>query len=106
MPAHPTFYVKKEMFAKFGNYSLDFGTAADYELMIRLLYRHRIKAIFIDKLFINMRLGGVSNGTSKHRVLALINDYKAMQVNGIPIPLVALFLKKITKLYQYLHLVK
>lgn len=103
MPAHPTFYVKRELFEKYGNYSLDFGTAADYELMIRFLYQFQINAIFLDQLIVNMRVGGVSNSSSTQRYLALKDDYRAMKKNAIPHPIITLLFKKLSKIPQYLH---
>lgn len=101
MPAHPTLYLKKELFTHFGNYSLDFGTAADYELMVRFLYVHQVKARFLDKLIVNMRVGGMSNSSLKQRYLAFINDYKAIKKNSLPCPLITIFFKKIIKLQQF-----
>lgn len=103
MPAHPTFYAKRELFEKYGNYSLNFGTAADYELMIRFLYHFQINAVFVNYLFVNMRIGGVSNSSAKQRYLALKNDYGAMRRNQIPNPLITLLFKKLSKIPQYLH---
>lgn len=103
MPAHPTLYLKRKLFEQFGNYSLDYGTANDYELMLRFLYQSEVKASFIDELIVNMRVGGMSNASLKHRYHALINDYKALKANHIPFPLIALFLKKVGKLTQFLH---
>jgi glycosyltransferase involved in cell wall biosynthesis len=103
MPAHPTFYAKRELFKKYGNYSLDFGTAADYELMIRFLYHFQINAVFLDLLIVNMRVGGVSNSSFKQRYLALKNDYSAMRRNKIPYPLITLLFKKLSKIPQYFH---
>ena len=34
MPPHPTVYVKREIYEKFGNYRIDHGSAADYELSL------------------------------------------------------------------------
>lgn len=101
MPAHPTLYLKREAFEKFGNYSLNYGTAADYELMIRFLYRFEIKAFFLDELIINMRTGGISNANLKQRYLALIHDYSALRINGIPFAFVAVVLKKLGKIPQF-----
>lgn len=102
MPAHPTLYLKKELFTHFGSYSLDFGTAADYELMVRFLYVHQVDARFVDKLIVNMRVGGMSNSSLKQRYLAFKNDYKAVKKNSLPYPLITIFLKKITKIKQFL----
>lgn len=101
MPAHPTLYLKKELFDRFGDYSLDFGTTADYELMVRYLYVNQINAHFLNKLFVNMRIGGMSNSSLKQRYLAFINDYKAVKTNKLPFPLATILLKKISKLRQF-----
>ncbi|TKB98249.1 glycosyltransferase family 2 protein [Pedobacter cryotolerans] len=103
MPAHPTLYLKKELFYKYGNYSLNYGTAGDYELMLRFLYKFKIKALFLNKLIVNMRTGGVSNSSFKQRYLAFVNDYSAAKHNTIPIPLLTIVLKKISKITQFLH---
>lgn len=103
MPAHPTLYLKKELFNKYGDYSLNYGTAGDYELMLRFLYKFKIRALFFNKLIVNMRTGGVSNSSLKQRYLALINDYNAAKHNTISIPLITIVLKKLSKITQFLH---
>lgn len=102
MPAHPTLYLKKELFERFGNYSLNFGSAADYELMLRMLYRHKINTSYLPQLMVNMRTGGMSNQSMKHRYHAFLNDRKALIHHQIPMPSFALLLKKVRKLKQFL----
>ena len=101
MPAHPTIYLKKELFKNFGYYSLDYGTAGDYELIIRFFYVNKINAKFLDKLFVNMRVGGMSNVSIKQRYLALLNDYKAVKNNGLPFPFFTIIFKKLRKIKQF-----
>jgi glycosyltransferase len=103
MPAHPTFYARRSLFAKFGYYSLNFDSAADYELMVRFLYKNHIKAVFLDKLIVNMRTGGMSNASLKHRYKAFINDYKALRANDVPLAFLTVILKKLSKIAQYIH---
>ncbi|MFD0941951.1 glycosyltransferase family 2 protein [Pedobacter boryungensis] len=103
MPAHPTLYIKKELFNRLGHYSLNFGTAADYELMLRYLYRFQINAVFLNQLIVKMRTGGMSNASFRHRYHALINDYKAIKANKVSFPLITILLKKMSKIRQYLH---
>lgn len=103
MPAHPTLYLKKELFNMYGDYSLNYGTAGDYELMLRFLYKFKIKALFFNKLIVNMRTGGVSNSSLKQRYLAFVNDYNAAKHNTISFPLMAIMLKKVSKITQFLH---
>jgi glycosyltransferase involved in cell wall biosynthesis len=101
MPPHPTFYCKRNLFHKLGFYSLEYGTAADYELMIRFMYFNKIKAFYIEKVLVKMKTGGASNKSSINRVKALFFDLKAMRSNGILLPLVALILKPMRKAKQY-----
>lgn len=103
MPAHPTFYVKRSLFEVYGDYSLNYGSSADYELMVRFLYKNKVNAIFLDKLIVNMRMGGMSNASLKHRYKALVNDYKALIANHVPFAWFTLFLKKISKVTQFIH---
>ncbi|SFG92862.1 glycosyltransferase family 2 protein [Pedobacter insulae] len=102
MPAHPTFYVKRSLFEELGYYSLNFDSAADYELMLRFLYKNHIKAVFLDKLIVRMRTGGMSNASMKHRYKALINDYKALKSNHIPFAFLTIILKKLSKIKQFI----
>lgn len=102
MPAHPTFYMKREKFFEHGLYSLDYGSAADYEFMLRYLYTHQIKAGFLEKLMVNMRLGGMSNASFKHRKQAFLNDLKAVKLHKLPFPWSTIIWKKISKVSQYL----
>jgi glycosyltransferase involved in cell wall biosynthesis len=60
MPAHPSFYMKRECYEKYGLYSLDYKIASDYDLLIRYLHREKIKYKYINKDFVTMRTGGVS----------------------------------------------
>src|SRR3989344_5964255 len=61
MPPHPTFFVRREVYEKYGYFRLDMGTAADYELMLRFLEKHRVRSCHIPKIMVKMREGGASN---------------------------------------------
>ena len=101
MPAHPTLYLKRVLFEQFGGYSLNYGSAADYELMLRFLYTNNVPATYLPILMVNMRSGGMSNQTLKHRFGAFLNDYNALKYNNVPFPVAALLLKKIRKIKQF-----
>ena len=60
MPAHPSFYVRREVYEKYGLYDLKFRTSSDFEMMVRLLAKERIHAKYINKDFVTMRAGGES----------------------------------------------
>jgi len=101
MPAHPTLYLKKMLFEKYGNYALDMGTASDYDLILRFFHKYKITATYLSLLMVNMRTGGVSNKSIKSLLLGLGNDYKALKRNKIPNAIIVLFKKKFAKLSQF-----
>jgi len=101
MPAHPTFYCRKSLFNSFGVYSLEHGTAADYELMLRFMHKTEINAYFLDKVMVKMQCGGMSNKNPVSRIKAWRFDLKAMRKNGIKFPLIALIMKPLRKMGQH-----
>ncbi len=102
MPPHPTFFVKKKCYNKFGKFNLNLGTAADYELMLRMIFKHEIKTSYISKTLVHMRSGGASNKTLKNRLLANKNDRLAWKVNNLNPYWFTLFLKPLRKLNQFI----
>ena len=101
MPAHPSFYVKKECYDKFGLYSLDYTIAADYELLIRFLYKEKIKTKYLQKDFVTMRTGGVSTNGIQCRITMNKEIVKACKTYGIYTNLFILFIKYIYKIFEY-----
>ena len=98
MPPHPTFFVRRKLYEKFGGFRLDLGSAADYELMLRMLLRHQAKTAYIPQVLVHMRNEGMSNSSLQNRLRANRFDRQAWRVNGIrprPWTLVAKPLRKI-----------
>lgn len=102
MPPHPTFYCKRALFESLGYYSLDYGTAADYELMLRFMHSNNVGGFHIDQVVVNMQRGGLSNSNPKRRLKAWGFDLKAMRKNKLPYPLLTLIIKPLRKITQYL----
>lgn len=101
MPAHPTLYIRRKLFERFGNYALDMGTAADYDLIIKFFHKYKLRALYLPVLMVNMRTGGLSNKNLRSLLSALKNDYRALVRNKIPHPLLVLVKKKLSKLNQF-----
>jgi len=100
MPPHPTFYVRREVYSRFGGFDTRYRIAADYENMLRILWRGRIKAAYIPEVLVRMRVGGMSNMSIFNMLHKSREDYAAMRENGIG-GLQALLLKNVTKLPQF-----
>lgn len=101
MPPHPTVYVRREIYEKHGGYRTDLGSAADYECMVRLLYKNQIRVGYIPKIFVKMRVGGESNASLRNRLIANRNDQKAWIENGIKPPFGLRLSKPISKIKSY-----
>lgn len=102
MPAHPTFYVRREVVQQLGGYETHFYSAADFEFMTRYLYRHRISSCYLPELIVKMRNGGMSNSSLKKRLRANRRDYLALKRNSVPFPFFASLVKPIRKLPQFI----
>ena len=106
MPPHPSLFIKKNVYEKYGYYRLDCGTAADYELMLRFLEKEKVTTQWIDELLVIMRVGGISNRSISSRIEALNNDKRGWIVNNLKPYFFTTFLKKARKIPQYFQLVK
>lgn len=94
-PAHPSFYVRKEIYDKFGKFDLSFGTASDMELMIRFIEREHISLAFEPKIMVKMRFGGASNNSIKALLRSNKQVIRAFEKNNLSKPKFYL-IKKLT----------
>ena len=102
MPPHPTFFVRRSIYEQFGVFRLDLGSAADYELVLRFLLKHKVSARYIPEPLVIMRTGGVSNATWINRIRANRRCKEAWKVNDMkPMPwtLVAMPISKIGQFF-------
>lgn len=101
MPPHPSFFLKKEIYNKFGTFNTSFRSAADYELMLRMLHKNKISTAYLPEVIVKMRVGGVSNASMKNRVKANREDKRAWEVNGLKPGLLTLIRKPLSKIKQF-----
>ena len=102
MPPHPTLYVRKKAFDKVGPFRLDMGSAADHEWMLRAIHVHKISLGYLPQVTGKMRVGGRSNANLKARKSGLKYDLKAWEVNTGRKNYLAVFLKKLRKIPQWM----
>ena len=97
MPAHPTFFVKKDIYNKYGVFRTDLKIAADFDLILRFLYTHNLTYSYIQEPIIKMRMGGVSTSFSS----IWINNIEQLQVchdNNVDTNIFKIFLKYPSKI--------
>lgn len=102
-PAHPTFFVRKSVYERNGNFDLNYHFASDVELMMRFLEIHKIKSLYIPEVMVKMRMGGVSNRNLKNIWLANKEIINSFHKNGLQVNSIIFFIYKIiSRLKQYI----
>ncbi|MGZ4048579.1 MAG: glycosyltransferase family 2 protein [Bacteroidia bacterium] len=103
MPPHPAFFVRKECYNKFGTFNTSLKSAADYELMLRLLYKNNCSAVYVPEVLVKMRVGGKSNVTIMNRIKANREDKKAWLINNLKPGMFTFIRKPLSKINQFFH---
>jgi len=100
-PPHPTFFVKRAVYEKYGGFDTDFEVSADFELMLRFLEKYQITTMYIPEPIIKMRIGGESNKSLKNIIKGNINCYRAFKKNNLDVPILYLFYRLLPKAKQF-----
>jgi len=103
MPAHPTFFTKKKWFDKLGYYQTDYKIAADYELLIRFLYKHKLPYKYLPLDMIVMRTGGASTKSIKSNYILNQEIVRGCRENGITTFMWLLTFKYFIKVFELLR---
>ena len=101
MPPHPTLYLRREVFDRWGLYDTGFRIAADYEAMLRYLVKGQIRLAYLPEVMVKMRLGGESNRSLGRMLLKSREDLTAMRRHGVG-GFGTLARKNLSKLPQFL----
>lgn len=101
-PPHPTFFVKKQVYTKFGGFDLNYSIGNDVELMIRFLYRYKIKSVYLPEILVKMRTGGISNRSLISIFRQNVEILKALKRNGAQVSPFSFFISKFfSRVLQY-----
>ncbi len=102
-PPHPTFFVRRKIYLRYGLFNLEYPLAADAELMMRLLAVHRIRVKYLPELLVKMRLGGATNRSMSNIIKQNIEILRAQRRHGLrPRPLQFLGGKLAARARQFL----
>lgn len=102
-PAHPSTFVRREYFDKFGGYSLDYSICADFEMMLRLFVVHGIRTRYLPICTTVMRLGGCSTAGVRSNLEINRQDLRALRSHGIYSSLPLIYLKYLFKIWGFLR---
>ncbi|MFB6320168.1 glycosyltransferase family 2 protein [Saccharicrinis sp. FJH54] len=101
MPAHPTVFMKREVYDKHGQFNLDYKISADYEFILRVFKDTSLKIVNVPNIITKMRIGGTSNNGLRNIIRKSSEDFRAMRSNKLPFPVFVLLSKNISKIPQF-----
>jgi glycosyltransferase len=101
MPPHPTFYVKREVYEKYGLFNTKLKISADYDTMLRFLGKHRISTAYLPEVMVRMRVGGASNRSLKNIIRKSKEDCQAIKDNAFGTVFTLIF-KNLRKVTQFI----
>ena len=101
LPAHPTFYCKKEVYDRLGGYNDSFKIAGDFELCLRFLELNQVPSFYFNKKLVKMLIGGISNSGLKSKLTIFKEELRAFKINNISVNPVLFFLYKLKKVKQF-----
>jgi glycosyltransferase involved in cell wall biosynthesis len=101
MPPHPTFFARRSVYERLGGFDTRLRCSADYELMLRFLFKNQVSVCYLPEVIVRMRTGGMSNATLSHRLRANREDREAWRMNGLSPRFYTFLLKPLSKISQY-----
>ncbi len=103
MPAHPTLFLKTEVYQKHGNFSLKYQIAADYDLMLHIFSDPNLNFTYLPKVITKMRVGGASNRSLKSMLVKSKEDYQVLKQNNLKLPFKIWLYKNLSKVSQFIR---
>lgn len=105
MPAHPTLYVRKDLYGMIGNFDVRYKISSDYKAILQLFQMPDFKSFYLSEVMIKMRLGGVSNGSLPALYLKFKEDWAVLRECDYSVlgATIALTGKNLRKILQFIY---
>lgn len=101
MPGHPTLFLKREIYERYGVYDITYRCAADYEFMVRFLKDEDNHLAYVPEVLIAMYYGGTSNAGLRNYLVSFKEGYQALKTNGVNHPLLITVKRTLRVLKQF-----
>jgi len=102
LPAHTTIFFRRRVFEQFGLYKTDYKIAADVDFIARVFRSKNFRAKYIPKVWVKMRIGGISTGGWRNTILLNREVLRALRENGIKTNMAQILSKYPLKLLEFL----
>jgi glycosyltransferase involved in cell wall biosynthesis len=103
MPPHPTFFAKRSAYDRLGNFDTQYRITADFDLMLRFLYIHKLSFVYLPQVMVTMRTGGLTNQGLKSKMRLNREILHSMRKNGLKASTLRVYSKYLTKIFQLLR---
>jgi glycosyltransferase involved in cell wall biosynthesis len=101
MPAHPTFYVRRRVYERYGGFDLAYCLQADFELTLRFLAVHRIRSVYVPEIWVRMRTGGATNRSVGNVLRGNAEAWRAARRHGLRVGPLFVVRKVLSRLPQF-----
>ncbi len=106
MPPHPSFYCRRDLFIKYGNYRTDFKIAADFELLLRFILIKKVNYKYINNIIVLMKPGGLSTKNLFSQVIITNELLNACKLNGFYTNRILISFRFFFKAFQFIPNIK
>lgn len=106
MPPHPPSFIRKKIYEKYGMYHDKFKIASDFELFLRLIYKHKINFIKLNQTIVRMRMGGISGKNFTSYIISTKEIFESFFLNNLKTNIFKIILRLPPKLSQYFYFKK
>ncbi len=103
MPPHPTFFIKKEVYKKYGKFDTQYSLCGDFDLILRFLGVHKVPFEYIPNVLVKMRTGGKSTSSLKRTFIMNREDLHSCKKNGVKTNLFKFYSKYLIKIFHLLN---
>ncbi len=103
LPGHPTLYLKRDIYDKFGLYNINYKCSADYEFMVRILKDDQIKLSYVPKTIIRMYYGGTSTANADSYKVSTVESYKALRYYNVKFAAWIIFMRTLKVVIQFIN---
>jgi len=101
MPAHPSMFIKRDVYKRYGLFDLNYRISSDYDLMLRFLRQNDLRVEYLPVLITKMKTGGASNRSIRNIIRKSTEDYIIIRKHHLPHPLLVLAGKNFGKINQF-----
>lgn len=103
MPPHPTFFIKRKVYEKFGSFDTSFTLSADFDLILRFLGFHKVPFHYLPEILVKMRTGGKSTSSLKRTLIMNREDLRSCKKYGLKTNVLKFYLKYPIKTFDFLR---